>query len=77
MCIVIFVTGFKHFYRVDYDMNVWAQIQDLMRSNPDYFSQQARMQLISDFCYFHSQGTAFCSISGLFTFPEFFLQKFA
>uniref|UniRef100_A0A0N5AFC4 Aminopeptidase n=1 Tax=Syphacia muris TaxID=451379 RepID=A0A0N5AFC4_9BILA len=48
--------GFDHFYRVNYDITVWKQIQSIMRNNPEQFTKQARAQLINDFCYFSSQG---------------------
>ncbi|CAJ0585892.1 unnamed protein product, partial [Mesorhabditis spiculigera] len=48
--------GFRHLYRVNYDVDTWRQIKDSLFHNATLYSRRERAQLVSDFCFFYQRG---------------------
>ncbi|CAD6195849.1 unnamed protein product [Caenorhabditis auriculariae] len=46
--------GFTHFYRVNYDLDTWRAIKQILTENATSYTKRERIQLISDFCYFYA-----------------------
>ncbi|CAJ0960193.1 unnamed protein product, partial [Mesorhabditis belari] len=48
--------GFRHFYRVNYDVDTWRQVKDALFHNTSMYARRERAQLVSDFCFFYQKG---------------------
>ncbi|CAB3404008.1 unnamed protein product [Caenorhabditis bovis] len=46
--------GFPHFYRVNYDIDTWRNIKNILTENATLYTPSERFQLVSDFCHFYS-----------------------